>query len=118
MSDGFRQRFEGSAEYDAWQYIAKHPGLTSHAIAAGIPTRPQNSIHRALRTLRTKGVIHNTGDLRDTQAWHLTHWGEECHRNGLVPRAASKLDEPGGGNWKPKPWVHPIRARILPKVVP
>ena len=113
MSDGFRQRFEGSAEYDVWQYIAQHPGLTSGAIATGISSRHKNSIDRALRSLRTKGIIYNDGALRDKQAWHLSHWGEECYRNGLVPRAASKLDEPGQGNWTPKPWVHPIRARAL-----
>lgn len=113
MSDGFRQRFEGSAEYDTWQYIAQHPGLSTGMIAAGITTRPKGSIDRALRSLRTKGIIYNTGELRDRQAWHLTQWGEECYRNGLVPRAASVLDAPGEGGWKPQPWVHPIRARLL-----
>lgn len=122
MSDGFRERFQGSAEYEVWQYIAQHPGLTSREIVHGVTTRREESVHRSLRSLRVKGVLHNAGELRDNQAWYLSQWGEECLRNGLIVSRGKHGEDPkvevGERDWQPKPWVHPIRARILPKVVP
>lgn len=72
------------------------------------------TVHRTLQKLRAYGYVRSESVLRESRVvalWWLTEEGQALLDRGDLITLAHR-DQPDD-HWEPKPWVHPIRARVL-----
>lgn len=91
--------------------VIKAHGQISTSEIAKILQRPDSSVRETCRRLQAKGYLHKVrvdSAAGRSSIWSLAAGPVDDSKHHRVRTPPSEPD-----NWKPQPWVHPIRARAL-----
>ena len=94
--------------------VVQSPGWRTSDYAR-LTRAERKTAQRALQRLRAKGLLRSEAE---KQAAHgYATWWPTPELEALLERGATVTLANAGDHsddpWEPKPWVHPIRARIL-----
>lgn len=95
--------------------LAANPdGLSLDQLAERFPGRLRETLRSTACRLTSKGLATRIG----TTTWRLTEKGQAVIAGALKLNNFRAPTEEERETWEAPKWVHPIRARILPKAVP